>query len=51
MCQDSLTADYLITSFATLLERVYMKIYMTQLLLLGKVEYGGGPIFKVDLEC
>ena len=24
MCQDSLTADYLITSFATLLERVYM---------------------------
>ena len=26
-------------------------IYMTQLLLLGKVEYGGGPIFKVVLEC
>ena len=25
--------------------------YMTQLLLLGKVEYGGGPIFKVVLEC
>ena len=24
MCQDSLTADYLITSFATLLERVYI---------------------------
>ena len=24
---------------------------MTQLLLLGKVEYGGGPIFKVVLEC
>ena len=23
----------------------------TQLLLLGKVEYGGGPIFKVVLEC
>ena len=25
--------------------------YMSQLLLLGKVEYGGGPIFKVVLEC
>ena len=24
---------------------------MTQLLLLGKVEYGGWPIFKVVLEC
>ena len=24
---------------------------MTQLLLLGKVEYGGGPIFKVVLAC
>ena len=24
---------------------------MTQLLLLGKYEYGGGPIFKVVLEC
>ena len=24
---------------------------MTQLLLLGKVEYDGGPIFKVVLEC
>ena len=24
---------------------------MTQLLLLGKVEYGGGPIFKVVQEC
>ena len=23
----------------------------SQLLLLGKVEYGGGPIFKVVLEC
>ena len=26
-------------------------MYMTQLLLLGKFEYGGGPIFKVVLEC
>ena len=27
------------------------EVYMSQLLLLGKVEYGGGPIFKVVLEC
>ena len=26
-------------------------MHMSQLLLLGKVEYGGGPIFKVVLEC
>ena len=26
-------------------------LYTSQLLLLGKVEYGGGPIFKVVLEC
>ena len=25
--------------------------YMSQLLLLGKFEYTGGPIFKVVLEC
>ena len=25
--------------------------YMSQLLLLGKFEYSGGPIFKVVLEC
>ena len=25
--------------------------YMSQLLVLGKVESGGGPIFKVVLEC
>ena len=25
--------------------------YMSHLLLLGKFEYGGGPIFKVVLEC
>ena len=25
--------------------------YMSQLLLLGKFQYGGGPIFKVVLEC
>ena len=27
------------------------KLNMTQLLLLGKFEYTGGPIFKVVLEC
>ena len=27
------------------------KHHMSQLLLLGKFEYGGGPIFKVVLEC
>ena len=27
------------------------KKYTTQLLLLGKFEYTGGPIFKVVLEC
>ena len=26
-------------------------LLMTQLLLLGKFEYTGGPIFKVVLEC
>ena len=28
-----------------------LRTYMGQLLLLGKFEYGGGPIFKVVLEC
>jgi len=28
-----------------------LKAHMTQLLLLGKFEYTGGPIFKVVLEC
>ena len=27
------------------------KLYTSHLLLLGKFEYGGGPIFKVVLEC
>ena len=26
-------------------------VHMSQMLLLGKFEYGGGPIFKVVLEC
>ena len=29
----------------------FLYLYMSQLLLLGKVEYGDGPIFKVVLEC
>ena len=29
----------------------FFALYMSQLLLLGKVEYGGGLIFKVVLEC
>ena len=28
-----------------------VSLYMSQLLLLGKFEYGKGPIFKVVLEC
>ena len=28
-----------------------VEMHVTQLLLLGKVEYGGGLIFKVVLEC
>ena len=31
--------------------KIGKKIHMTQLLLLGKFEYTGGPIFKVVLEC
>ena len=30
---------------------LYMYVYMSHLLLLGKSEYTGGPIFKVVLEC
>ena len=29
----------------------FLKTHTTQLLLLGKFEYTGGPIFKVVLEC
>ena len=29
----------------------FHKLYMSHLLLLGKFEYDGGPIFKVVLEC
>ena len=36
---------------ASLYHAQHKAVYMTQLLLLGKVEYGGGPIFKVVLEC
>ena len=34
-----------------LLKRFLIFQGMTQLLLLGKFEYTGGPIFKVVLEC
>ena len=39
--------------YITVSEKTKNKIglYMTQLLLLGKFEYTGGPIFKVVLEC
>ena len=29
----------------------YRNTYMSHSQMLGKVEYGGGPIFKVVLEC
>ena len=29
----------------------YLLAYMSHSQMLGKVEYGGGPIFKVVLEC
>ena len=32
-------------------KQTYITAYTTQLLLLGKFEYTGGPIFKVVLEC
>ena len=33
------------------LARFPFSLFMSHLLLLGKFEYGGGPIFKVVLEC
>ena len=32
-------------------ENIWFLLSKSQLLLLGKFEYGGGPIFKVVLEC
>ena len=47
-------SDYL-SSHGVLLTVIFlpkfMHQYMSHLLLLGKFEYGGGPIFKVVLEC
>ena len=37
--------------YVTDIIRIYNKGCTTQLLLLGKFEYTGGPIFKVVLEC
>ena len=31
--------------------KIWQTQYMTHSQMLGKVEYGGGPIFKVGLEC
>ena len=40
----------MIVNAESLTDKIY-KEDMTQLLLLGKFEYTGGPIFKVVLEC
>ena len=50
------SAEVLVTLIAQHGTRTGAKIFepeinMSQLLLLGKFEYGGGPIFKVVLEC
>ena len=37
-----------VVPFTTIIGKYF---YKSQLLLLGKFEYGGGPIFKVVLEC
>ena len=37
--------------FASDIDQTNINRDMTQLLLLGKFEYGGRPIFKVVLEC
>ena len=44
---------YTLCILLTLVTRLTQRfiVYMTQLLLLGKFEYTGGPIFKVVLEC
>ena len=43
LCKDDIIAIYI---------NIFQNhVCMTQLLLLGKFEYTGGPIFKVVLEC
>ena len=37
--------------FMEFLKKEFSRENMTQLLLLGKFEYGGVPIFKMVLEC
>ena len=38
-------------NYSILAEISLVELDMSHLLLLGKFEYGGGPIFKVVLEC
>ena len=40
-----------VTAMMKIMKSTKIERYMSQLLLLGKFEYGGGPIFKVVLEC
>ena len=48
---EAFTREITLTTLEWLFPRVFAHVYMSQLLLLGKFEYGGGPIFKVVLEC
>ena len=43
--------EFLVLVHCASLTWVSDQLYRSQLLLLGKFEYGGGPIFKVVLEC
>ena len=47
--QPKITCLFCVSMCQTLYVRV--NVYKSHLLLLGKFEYGGGPIFKVVLEC
>ena len=48
-------SDAIVLKFGLTLQQIMdvvsLLLFMSQLLLLGKFEYGGGPIFKVVLEC
>ena len=41
----------ILTLLDQLAQKRKLEKHMSHLLLLGKFEYGGGPIFKVVLEC
>jgi len=49
--EDVCSHELKVTSEAQTYYSVFVPSYMSHLLLLGKFEYGGGPIFKVVLEC